>query len=222
MIRFIISVVSISLSILSVCAQELSYSRGGQKSPTTFTKPVTNDKASKEARKEARRYEKEGWKVAPGNLPLEKQLDRAYQFQYEFDQSGYPKYVVGEAMSVGDNYDAAKMQAMELAKLSLAGKLQSDMKVLVQNSLSNSQLSRQQAASITESVTSSINTMSQKLGKVITLVECYRDTKVKTKEVRVLIAYNSEMAMKAAKAAVREDLQKKGDTMHEKIDEIIK
>lgn len=210
-----------SLSILAVCAQESSHSRGREKSLTTFTKPVTNDKASKEARKEAKKYVKEGWKVAPGSLPLDKQLDRAYQFQYEFDQSGYPKYVVGEAMSVGENYDAAKMQAMELAKLSLVGKLQSEMKVLVQNSLSNSQLSKQQAASITESVTSSVNSMSQKLGKVITLVECYRDTKVKTKEVRVLIAYNSEMAMQAAKVAVMEDLQKKGDALHEKIDEII-
>ena len=213
--------VSISLSILAVCAQESSHSRVGEKSLTTFTKPVTNDKASKEARKEAKKYVKEGWKVAPGNLPLDKQLDRAYQFQYEFDQSGYPQYVVGEAMSVGENYDAAKMQAMELAKLSLVGKLQSEMKVLVQNSLSNPQLSKQQAASITESVTSSVNSMSQKLGKVITLVECYRDTKVKTKEVRVLIAYNSEMAMQAAKVAVMEDLQKKGDALHEKIDEII-
>ena len=70
-----------------------------------------NRKASKAARDEAKKLEKEGWQVAPGALPLEKQLDRSYMMQYEFDESLYPKYIMGEAMSIGTNYDGAKMQA---------------------------------------------------------------------------------------------------------------
>ncbi len=31
----------------------------------------------------------------------------------------FPKYLMGEAMSIGENYDAARLQAMELAKQSL-------------------------------------------------------------------------------------------------------
>ena len=80
-----------------------------------------NKKASKDARKEAKKLKKEGWEVTPGALPIEKQLDRAYMMQYEISESGLPKYVIGEAMSIGEHYDAAKMQALQLAKQNLAG-----------------------------------------------------------------------------------------------------
>ena len=80
------------------------------------SKKELNEKATKAARKEAKRLTKEGWKTAPGALPLDKQLDRSYLMQYQFDDDGYPKFIMAEAMSTGGNYDAAKMQALELAK----------------------------------------------------------------------------------------------------------
>jgi len=88
------------------------------------SKAELNEKASKAARKEAKKLTKEGWQVSPGALPIEKQLDRSYLMQYEFDAEGYPKYFYGEAMSIAQNYDGAKMQALELAKLNLAGSIQ--------------------------------------------------------------------------------------------------
>lgn len=45
------------------------------------SKNELNDKASKAARNEAKKLGKEGWKAAPGALPLEKQLDRSYLMQ---------------------------------------------------------------------------------------------------------------------------------------------
>ena len=47
------------------------------------SKKELNEKASKAARKEAKRLSKEGWKTAPGALPLEKQLDKSYMMQYQ-------------------------------------------------------------------------------------------------------------------------------------------
>lgn len=80
-----------------------------------------NQKVSKVAHKEAKRLKKEGWMTTPGSLPLDIQLDKSYQMQYEYDGDMYPKYIMGEAMSTGGNYDTAKMQALELAKQNLAG-----------------------------------------------------------------------------------------------------
>ena len=74
-----------------------------------------NAKASKDAAKMAKQYKKEGWVVAPGQLPLERQLDRSFQLMIELDENGYQKYVSGEGQSIGNNYDAAKMQALEMA-----------------------------------------------------------------------------------------------------------
>ena len=78
-----------------------------------------NKKASKVARKEAKKLTREGWKVAPGQLPLEKQLDKAYGMYYEYEESGLPKYIIGDAMSSGAMYDAAKMQALNLRRQTL-------------------------------------------------------------------------------------------------------
>lgn len=185
------------------------------------SKTELNEKASKAARKEAKSLKKDGWQTAPGALPLEKQLDKSYMMQMEFDEDMFPKYLMGEAMSIGSNYDAAKMQALELAKQNLAGQIQTEVTALIENTVANEQLDAEQAASVTRSVMASKNLISQSIGRTITVVEVYRTLKNKNKEVLVRIAYNSEMAKKAALKAVKEDLEKKGDELHNKLDELL-
>lgn len=178
-------------------------------------------RASKAARKEARKLKKQGWQVAPGALPLEKQLDKSYMMQYEYDEDMFPKYLMGEAMTIGENYDAAKMQALELAKQNLAGQIQTEVTALIENSVANEQMAAEDAASITRSVMASKNLISQSIGRVITVMEVYRTGARKNKELLVRIAYNSEMAKAAAKNAVRQDLENKGDELHKKLDELL-
>ncbi len=218
--RFWSCITVLLVGISAVSAQDINASIAERKAMSKYTKSELNAKASKTARRQAKQYIKDGWEVAPGHLPLERQLDRAYQMQYEFDEQGYPKYIMSEAMSIGQNYDAAKMQALELAKLNLAGQIQSEIIGLVDNTVGNEQLSNDEAASITETVMGAKNLISAKIGRVITVVECYRDVK-RNKEVRLQIAYNAEMAMEAAKTAVRQELEEKGNELHEKLDELL-
>lgn len=178
-------------------------------------------KATKVARKEAKKMGKEGWLIAPGALPIEKQLDKAYMMSYEYDDNMFPKYIMGEAMSIGGNYDAAKMQALELAKQNLAGQIQTEVTALIENTVANKQLSQEQAASVTQSVMASKNLISQSIGRTISVMEVYRTLANKNKEVLVRIAYNSQMAKEAAKKAVREDLEKKGEKLHEDLDKAL-
>lgn len=185
------------------------------------SKSELNAKASKAARKEAKRLKKEGWTTTPGTLPLEKQLDKSYQMQYEYNSDMYPKYIMGEAMSVGGNYDAAKMQALELAKQSLAGQIQTEVTALIENTVANKQMNEGDAASITQSISASKNLISQSLGRTIPVVETYRTLSNKNKEVLVRIAYNSDIAKKVAKEAIKKDLEKKGDELHNKLDELL-
>lgn len=185
------------------------------------SKSELNDKASKAARKEAKRLKKEGWTTAPGALPLDKQLDKSYLMQYEYDSDMYPKYIMGEAMSVGGNYDAAKMQALELAKQNLAGQIQTEVTALIENTVANKQMDEGDAASITQSILASKNLISQSIGRTIPVVEAYRTLPNKNKEVLVRIAYNSDMAKKVAKEAIKKDLEKRGDELHNKLDELL-
>lgn len=186
-----------------------------------MSKSELNDKASKAARKEAKTLKKKGWTAAPGALPIEKQLDKSYLMQYEYDENMLPKYIMGEAMSIGSNYDAAKMQALELAKQNLAGQIQTEVTALIENTVANEQLSQEQAESVTRSIMASKNLISQRIGRTITVMEVYRTLPNKGKEVLIRIAYSSDMAMKAAKKAVKEDLEKRGDDLHNKLDELL-
>jgi len=185
------------------------------------SKNELNDKASKAARNEAKKLGKEGWKAAPGALPLEKQLDRSDLMQMEYDENMYPKYLMGEAMSIGENYDAAKMQALELAKQNLAGQIQTEITALIENSVANDQLSDENAASVTRSIMASKNLITQSIGRTINVVECYRVKTGKNKEVLVRIAYNGEMAKAAAKKAVHDNLEDKNENLQKKLDEIL-
>lgn len=185
------------------------------------TKKELSEKASKAARKEAKRLTKEGWMAAPGALPLDKQLDRSYMMQYQYDDEGFPKYIMAEAMSTAGNYDAAKMQALELAKQNLAGQIQTEITALIENTVSNSQLDQGDAESITRSVLASKNLISQSIGRVIPVMETYRTTGGNNREVLVRIAYSEEMAKAAAKKAIRQDLENRGDELHNKLDSLL-
>ena len=171
-------------------AQEQSYKdfMKERKEISKFTKEQAQKRASKDARKEAKRLKKQGWQVAPGALPMEKQLDRLYEMQYEVDlASGFPKFIKGEAMSIGGNYDAAKMQAMNLAKIELAGNISTEVAALIENRVANNQLDPDEAVSTSESVMGAKNLIAQSIGQTITALEMYRETGNKNKEVRVVL-----------------------------------
>ena len=209
------------LPVMSVSAQSVKQTIKERKAMAKLTKSQLDEKASKAATKEAKRLKKEGWVVAPGVLPLEKQLDRAYQMQYEFDESLYPKYITGDAQSIGENYDAAKFQALEIAKINLAGQVQSEIIGIVETNLGSKQLSAEEAASISQTVAGLKDVIAQKFGRVVTIMECYRTLQNKNKEVRVMIAYNSMMAMEQAKNAIREKLEGKSEELQKKLDKVI-
>ena len=141
--------------------------------------------------------------------------------QTEYDEDMYPKYLMGEAMSIGENYDAAKMQALELAKQNLAGLIQTEVTALVENSVANKQLGAEEAASLTQSIMGAKNLISQSIGRTIIVMECYRVKSNKNKEVLVRIAYNGAMAKAAAKRAVQDELKDKSEEIHKKLDKIL-
>jgi len=186
-----------------------------------MAKSELNQRVDKSVKKEAKRLTKEGWNVKPGALPLEKQLERSFLMQYEYDDNLFPKYIMGEASSVGENYDAAKTAATSLAITNLAGQIQTEVTALVENTVANKQLSAEEAASITETVMSSKNLISQSIGRTIPVMECYRINSKKNNEVLVRIAYNAEMAKAAAKKAILAELEQKGEDLHEQLDKVL-
>lgn len=104
----------------------------------------------KMARKEARKKRKEGYFVAPGALPMDKQLEKAFVKQIMEDENGYPTYIIASGNSVAGSQNAAKIQAMETAKLVLAGTITTNVAALIENNIANEQFTREEAETITK------------------------------------------------------------------------
>ena len=131
-----------------------------------------------------------------------------------------PKYILGDAMSPGETYDAAKMQAIELAKTNLAGLIQTEVTALIESTVGNEQISSDDAESIVSTVRSNKSLIEQSIGRTITVVECYRKLANGTVEVTVRLAYPSDRALQSAKEVIKKKLEEKGEDLHKQLDAI--
>ncbi len=179
------------------------------------------DKAIKEARKEAKALEKEGWYVAPGSLPLEKVVENAWMKQYQSDDAGNTKYITADGNAVAQSKSVADMQSIELAKLQLAGLVQTNVSSLVDANLGNAQLSAADAASVTEIVQSSKNLIATELGYVNPVFKIYRDLPGDNVEAQVRLFYDVKQSMEIAKKVVQKDLKEKLQINSEQLEKLM-
>ena len=175
----------------------------------------------REIKKDARDYEKQGYYVAVGAPSIERQLTNGLLKEQELDETGFPKYIVATGRSVGETQIAAKLQATETAKLELAGTLATSIAALIENNIANAQLNQEEAASVTKTVAAAKNMIAQEIGRIITLVEMYKDIN-KNIEANVRIAYNSEMAKEAAQKVIRKELEDKTNLLQDKLEKLMK
>ena len=222
--RLIESLLGMAL-ILTIPSPAFTMSSGSDVEKNEESLEVTGDgikaKASKAAKQEAKKFTKEGWETTPGALPLERQFDRSFNMQYERDEYGNLKFLIGEAMSIGENYDAAKMQALELSKQNLAGQIQTEITAIIENSVNNDQLGQDEAASLTKTVLEGKSLISNSIGRIIPVVECYRTKSNKNKEVLVRVAYSVDMAKSVAKRAIHKTLENENEELRKKLEEIL-
>lgn len=214
------------LALVAICAaapvqaQDYKDVMKERKAMSKMTENELNSKVSKVVKKEAKALKKQGWLSPAGALPIEKQLERSYKLQYEFDENGYPLYVYGDGQVIG-NESAAQMSATSLAKTDLAGNIQTEVIALVENAVANKQLDQGDAVSITESVMGGTNVIAEKIELPIPVIKLYREAPHKQIEYRVMFFYNYKMAKQAAKEAIAEDLEKRGHDLVDKVNNLL-
>jgi len=180
----------------------------------------TFSRVSRDTKKEAKKYIKEGWRVMPGALPIEQQLNGAYSKQVQTTEDGMPLWFVTSGSSVAQTQAAAQMQALEVAKLALVNLLESSMKSVVETDLANNQINSQDAASITKSIQVSSNKVSKKLGYIQPLLNIYKPSGTNT-EIKVLIGYNYEMARKLVLEEMKSELQLETDDVRKRYEKFL-
>lgn len=183
----------VSMAILVLAANDLQAQTRQQK---------------KDAKKEAKRLQKQDYKTM--GLPLYQQLTDYYYKMSQQDEEGMPLYLSEDNMAVGNSFAAAKMEAINVAKVRLAGQIQTTVLAEAKISLGNSTLSAEDAASITKALEKSTQLVAQKLNRVLVAQEYYKILKNKNYEVHVVLLYNTknvkDMIIKDAKDILQKEL----------------
>lgn len=186
-----------------------------------LNKKLQNQKVSKASKQRAKEDRKDQWKAA-GALTLEQQYERAAVYENSFeDDMVTPKFVSGEGMSTAMVYDGARMQALELARQSLIGSIESDITQLVDNNVSNNQMGNDEATTVVKTLSRSKSIMSKKIGQTIPAIERYRKLPNGNYQVYVRTFYSMDKAREIAKSVLRAELEKESQGLAEKIDDIL-
>lgn len=213
---------AVIVAVGAVCAQDVKEIRKQRKEVAKLAKSELKEKASKDARKEAKKLTKEGFVVFPGDLPLAKQLDRSYMMEYEYVENAagniVPKYLVGRGMATGENYSAAQNAAIELAKQYVAGLAEIEITTITETTMANEEAAT--ATSLSEVVSASKNIVSKKLGEILPVVSIHKENK-QGKTVAVRVVYDRNTVLQTYKETIREELKKKGDKLHEQLDKAL-
>lgn len=178
-------------------------------------------KAVKQARKEAKLYKREGFKTFIGGMPLERQIESAWMKSVATDESGLPAYYVTNARVIGGNVSSAKMQATHQAKVELAGLMSSSISSLIESSVTNKELTSEEAIAINKAVQASKELVLADLGHVMKEIEIYKDLHNKKVEVMVCLSYSSKTAAEIAIKSIHDKLEKDAENLHDKLDSLL-
>lgn len=191
-------------------AQDYKYLYQEQKALSKVTQKARMAKAGKDAIKEAKKYEKQGWKPMPGKLPLARQFDKAFSTQVELTEDGKLRYIYGVGMSTANSMAAGQMAAATAARENIASAMGVSLTTLIDDRKKQQQLSAVEASTLDEIAQKGKQVFSQDLGKTETVVEAYRVLANNNFEVMIGIAYSTSEATQQMSKAIKKNLEDKG------------
>ena len=203
--------------VVSSYAQNFEEQREERLKIYKASKKKNKDKALILSEEDAEQLLNDGWKTTPSALPLERQMDAMYIMQMEYDSKLFPAYVMAEANSVSQDYNAAKNRAVELAKSVLVEKIQSEISLQIDWAIKTELIESKEGEALIKSLKAAKNSISQNLEDVMIVEDIYRITSSKSVEVRVTIACTADVAKKALKDAVNADLEQNSEKLQKKL-----
>ena len=203
--------------VVSSYAQNFEEQREERLKIYKASKKKNKDKALILSEEDAEQLLNDGWKTTPSALPLERQMDAMCIMQMEYDSKLFPAYVMAEANSVNQDYNAAKNRAVELAKSVLVEKIQSEISLQIDWAIKTELIESKEGEALIKSLKAAKNSIFQSLEDVMMVEDIYRITSSKRFEVRVTIACTADVAKKALKDAVNADLEQNSEKLQKKL-----
>ena len=157
-----------------------------------LAKALIEQKATKDAKKQAKQLTKQGWKSAPGTLSLEKQLTELYILEHTY-KGNFPKYIIGRSSASSTSAALARKQALTRARVDVASQIKLEVAALTEETDTNIELPSGEVETIAKMVDSSQSMLQQSLGSTEVVFDIIREVNGKTEE-RVAVSYSGSQA----------------------------
>lgn len=186
-----------------------------------INKKKLNEKATKDAKKEAKKLVKAGWLVPVGELSIEKQILRSHimketrMYTDDSHKRTRLRYVMGTGNNIGGTYNAAFNSAHNQALEKIASSLKTRLVKISQSKVDNQQTSAVAANSVDKSLSRSKAIVDQCLTNLITVCTIYKVNKQNFYEVQVEVAFDMEELKARMEAIAKGELEDEGDALIE-------
>ncbi|MEG1936303.1 MAG: hypothetical protein RR908_03240 [Rikenellaceae bacterium] len=179
------------------------------------------ERVDKDARKEAKTLTKEGWKVMPGKLSIERQIQDAQYAALDIDENGEKLNFIGTHQAIGGNYSSAKQIADNRAHIEIANAIGKAITGKAQDQVSNRNLGDNDIELIDEYVSGNKSVVSSVLHGITPVLEIYRQLPDGKYEVMVTVSVNAHKALRDAKIALQAELKDKSQNIIDHLDKIL-
>lgn len=190
-----------------------------------INRKMLNQKPTKEAKKQAKEFVKDGWKVPAGDRSIEQQLTESQLYGAELmaDENGAPtkRYIQQTAIVTSGTYNAGYAAARANAQVELAALLKTEIVAAMQSKIDNAQTSGINATTVDKFNERTKAIVDQALTNAIPFMKIYRRLPNNNFEVQVRIAFDKKELAARLKRNMQKELEEEGDELNSLIDEIL-
>ncbi len=190
-----------------------------------INRKMLNQKPTKEAKKQAKEFVKDGWKVPAGDRSIEQQLTESQLYGAELmaDENGAPtkRYIQQTAIVTSGTYNAGYAAARANAQVELAALLKTEIVAAMQSKIDNAQTSGINATTVDKFNERTKAIVDQALTNAIPFMKIYRRLPNNNFEVQVRIAFDKKELAARLKRNMQKELEEEGDELNDLVDEIL-
>lgn len=176
-----------------------------------------NAKPTKEAKKEAKQFMKQGWSVPAGERSIEQQITESQLLGAEVmaDENGAPtrRFIQHTAVTVAGTYNAAYATGRANAQAEIANMLATEIAAAMKGKLDNSQQNTITATSVDKYNQRIRSIVHESLTNSIPVLSMYRTLPNNNVEVQVWIAFDKKEVTARLKRNLQKELEVEGDEL---------
>lgn len=213
--KMILMVAAVLMTSTAVNAQSAIDLAKQQKELNDINRKMLNQKPTKDAKKQAKEFKKEGWVVPAGELSIEQQLTKSQLMGEELmaDENGAPtkRFIMQTAIQTAGSYNSGYAAARTAAMTELAGLLKTEIVSAFQQKLDNAQNSSINATTVDKFNQRTKGIIDQALTNSITCLKIYRRLPNNNFEVQVRLAFDKKELAARLKRNMQKELEQEGD-----------